>query len=203
MENEKKTIITLGTIGDSMVGKSSILNCYLEKQFEEEYISTIGINSGTKKIKVNIDNQELPITIKIWDTAGQEQFKSISVQYIRNCLGILIVYAINNKESFNNSISWMNEIEEKKCKDNVPVILIGNRSDLKDERKVSYKEGENFAKKYNIKFFECSAKEGINVKEAFQCLIDNIIQLYKDDILKEKNNKKIILQKENKSKCIC
>ena len=97
----------------------------------------------------------------------------------------------------------MNEIEEKKCKDNVPVILIGNKSDLKDERKVSYKEGENFAKKYNIKFFECSAKEGINVKEAFQCLIDNIIQLYKDDILKEKNNKKIILQKENKSKCIC
>ena len=203
MDNTKKIIISLGTVGDSMVGKSSIVNRYLEKTFEDEYFSTIGVNSGTKNIIMNINKKELPITIKIWDTAGQEQFKSISVQYIRNCFGMFIIYAINNKESFNNCISWLNEIEEKKCRDNTPIILIGNKIDLKDEREVSYEEGENFAKKYNLKFFECSAKEGININEAFKCIIDDVVELYKDEFFLGKKDIQLTNTNGKQNKCKC
>ena len=203
MDNTKKIIISLGTVGDSMVGKSSIVNRYLEKSFDDEYFSTIGVSSCTKDIRININKKELPITIKIWDTAGQEQFRSISVQYIRNCFGMFIIYAINNKESFNNCISWFNEIEEKKCRDNTPIVLIGNKIDLEEERKVSYEEGENFAKKYNLKFFECSAKEGTNVNEAFKCIIDDIVEIYKDEYFLGKNNIELTntYRKQNKCKC--
>ena len=80
----------------------------------------------------------------------------------------------------------MNEIEEKKCNENVPIVLVGNKIDLKDEREVSYEEGDNFAKKFNLKFFECSAKEGINVNEAFQYLINTVVEIYKDELINKK-----------------
>ena len=210
MDVEKivRQVITLGTLGDTEVGKTQISEVYIENKFTIEHISTIGYNCLTKNIKLKIDNKENNIKIKIWDTTGQERFRSICTQYVKNCIGILLVYAINKKESFENLTNWMDEIEGKKSRENIPIVLIGNKIDLKEEREVSYKEGENFAKKYNIKFFECSAKEGINIKEAFQCLIDNIIQLYKDEFLddkkdenKDNNNNKIVLNdKKSKNK---
>ena len=133
MDTLKRTMITFGTLGDSKVGKTALTNAYLEKEFEDEYLSTIGVNSCIKETTINLNNKELPIKVKIWDTAGQEKFKSISVQYIKNCMGMLIVYAINDIESFNNIISWLKEVEEKKSRSNIPLILIGNKYDLEKE----------------------------------------------------------------------
>ena len=201
VEKIARKVITLGTLGDSKVGKTQLTEVYIENKFNIEHITTIGYNVLSKKVNIKINNKEKELKIKIWDTTGQERFRSISTQYIKNCLGILLVYAVNNKESFNNIISWMNEIEEKKCNENVPIVLVGNKIDLKDEREVSYEEGDNFAKKFNLKFFECSAKEGINVNEAFQYLINSVVEIYKDEfILNDKDNKKILLDDNSKKK---
>ena len=202
VEKIARKVIALGTLGDTCVGKTQLSEVYIENKFNVEHITTIGYNILSKKVNIKINNKEKELKIKIWDTTGQERFRSISTQYIKNCLGILLVYAVNNKESFNNIISWMNEIEEKKCNENVPIVLVGNKIDLKDEREVSYEEGDNFAKKFNLKFFECSAKEGINVNEAFQYLINTVVEIHKDELINKKNQK-LIINKVKKNKCKC
>ena len=154
---------------------------YLNREFSEEYLTTIGININTKDTKIIINGEEKEIKVKIWDTAGQEKFKSISTQYIKNCDGILLIYAINNKKTFENIENWLNEIENKKKKNNIPLVLIGNKIDLEKEREVSFQEGEKLAQIYNMEFFECSAKDNINVNECFNCLIELIFQLYEDE----------------------
>ena len=116
MKNIKRTYISIGTIGDSQVGKSAMTEIYLNREFSEEYLTTIGININTKDTKIIINGEEKEIKVKIWDTAGQEKFKSISTQYIKNCDGILLIYAINNKKTFENIENWLNEIEHKKKK---------------------------------------------------------------------------------------
>ena len=181
MKNIKRTYISIGTIGDSQVGKSAMTEIYLNREFSEEYLTTIGININTKDTKIIINGEEKEIKVKIWDTAGQEKFKSISTQYIKNCDGILLIYAINNKKTFENIENWLNEIEHKKKKNNIPLVLIGNKIDLEKEREVSFQEGEKLAQIYNMEFFECSAKDNINVNECFNCLIELIFQLYEDE----------------------
>ena len=181
MNNIKRTYISIGTIGDSQVGKSAMTEIYLNREFSEEYLTTIGININTKDTKIIINGEEKEIKVKIWDTAGQEKFKSISTQYIKNCDGILLIYAINNKKTFENIENWLNEIENKKKKNKIPLVLIGNKIDLEKEREVSFQEGEKLAQIYNMEFFECSAKDKINVNECFNCLIELIFQLYEDE----------------------
>ena len=183
MNNIKRTSISLGTLGDSHVGKSVLTEIYLGHEFIEEYISTIGINANIKEEKLIINDEEQKIKIKIWDTAGQEKYKSIATSYIKTCNGIFLIYAINDRKSFENIEIWLNEVEEKKrYNSNVPLVLIGNKIDLENERVVSKEEGEKLAEKYNIEFFECSAKKGINVNEAFQYLIDSCVEIHHDDI---------------------
>ena len=181
MKNIKRTYISIGTIGDSQVGKSAMTEIYLNREFSEEYLTTIGININTKDTKIIINGEEKEIKVKIWDTAGQEKFKSISTQYIKNCDGILLIYAINNKKTFENIENWLNETEKKKKKNNIHLVLIGNKIDLEKEREVSFQEGEKLAQIYNMEFFECSAKDKINVNECFNCLIELIFQLYEDE----------------------
>ena len=181
MNNIKRTYISIGTIGDSQVGKSAMTEIYLNREFSEEYLTTIGININTKDTKIIINGEEKEIKVRIWDTAGQEKFKSISTQYIKNCDGILLIYAINNKKTFENIENWLNEIENKKKKNNIPLVLFINKIDLEKEREVSFQEGEKLAQIYNMEFFECSAKDNINVNECFNCLIELIFQLYEDE----------------------
>ena len=149
-------------------------------------MSTIGVNCVTKNVTIKLDNNETKeIKLKIWDTAGQERFKSISVQYIKNCLGILLVYAIDNEKSFENIETWMKEVEEKSSNKNMCLVLIGNKCDMEEKRMIKKEQGEKLAQRYGLKFFECSAKKGINVNEAFQELIDQIVAIYKDEFGKK------------------
>ncbi len=113
--------------------------------------------------------------MQIWDTAGQERFKNIISSYYRGAQGIILVYDITDLDSFNNLNSWLVEIEKNASK-NAYKILIGNKSDLENERKVQFSQGEEFAKQYGMKFFETSAKNSINVIEAFTAITKEIIK---------------------------
>ena len=194
-----REVIQLGTLGDSGVGKSNLSSVYVNNKFEPEIIATIGFNCLIKDTIIKINNIEKKIKIKIWDTAGQEKFKSVSVQYIKNCIGILLVYSIDERNSLNNLENWIKDIKDKTNYEKVPLILIGNKCDLEDERKVSKEEGEKFALKYNIKFFECSAKNNINVNQAFESLINEVVENYQDEFISE-NDKGIKIEENNDKK---
>ena len=192
MSKIQKDIIKLGTLGESKVGKTNLSNVFLGNKFDEEELSTIGVGNLLKKIVIKYEEKSKQISLKIWDTAGQERFKAVATQYIKSCDAILIVYAINDRKSFEKINDWLKEVEEKKnCNNKVPLVLIGNKIDLENERVVSKDEGEKLAKRYGIMFYECSAKSNINVCEAFQYLIDSCVEIYHDAIfnaIKQKDN---------------
>ena len=123
------------------------------------------------------------LKVKIWDTAGDECFKNIVSTYYKGANGILLLYNITNRESFDNLNSWLTEIK-KNANQNLSLILVGTNCDLENERKVTYQEGKDFAKKNGIKFIEVSAKNNINVKEAFDILLEDIL-----NTLSKENNK--------------
>ena len=134
------------------------------------------------------------VKLQIWDTAGQERFKNITASYYRGGNGVLLIYDITDRESFESLNFWLIEIE-KNANKNVKILLMGNNCDLEDKRKVSYQEGKDFAIKYNMLFLEASAKDNINIKEAFELLIEEIINSTINDE-KKKKEKNIILSSE-------
>ena len=196
VEKITRNIIPLGIIGDTYVGKSNLSSVYMNDRYDEEILLTIGCNCLTKDTIIKVNNIEKKIKIKIWDTAGVEKSRSISVQYCKNCLGIILVYSINNRDSLNSLENWIKGIKDITYYEKVPLILIGNKCDLEGERKVSKEEGEKFALKYNAKFFECSAKNNINVNQAFESLINDVVEKYQDVFINE-NDKRIKIEENN------
>ncbi len=138
------------------------------------------------------------VKLQIWDTAGQERFKNITASYYRGGNGILVVYDITDRESFNNLNSWLIEIE-KSANKNVYKILIGNKCDLEEKRAVTYQEGKDFADSNGMKFIETSAKTCQQVNEAFETLTQEIIKLNasKDKVLQEPKKKEKVLLSNN------
>ena len=149
-------------IGDSAVGKSNILLRYIHDKFNEEFQSTIGVEFGAKNLKI----EDKIYRIQIWDTAGQETFRSITRAYYKNSVCACVVYDITNKNSFQNIKSWLEDCRKQSPK-TVFLILIGNKVDLEDRREVTYEEGSIFAEKNRMLFFETSAKTGKNIEELF------------------------------------
>ena len=149
-------------IGDAAVGKSNLLLRYTHGQFKPEYQLTIGVEFGAKNIQIN----NKIFRIQIWDTAGQENFRSITRAYYKNSVCALVVYDISSRDSFNNVSTWVEDCKNQSPK-TIFMALVGNKSDLEDKRAVSYEEGKDFADKNEMMFFETSAKTGINVDEIF------------------------------------
>mmetsp|Transcript_71759 Transcript_71759/g.83423 ORF Transcript_71759/g.83423 Transcript_71759/m.83423 type:complete len:213 (+) Transcript_71759:38-676(+) len=149
-------------IGDSGVGKSCLLLQFTDKRFKSDHDTTIGVEFGSK----NVTLKGKTIKMQIWDTAGQESFRSITRSYYRGSIGALLVYDISRRETFENLAKWLDETKNY-ANENMITILIGNKSDLTNEREVSYEEGEKFAKKNNLMFLETSAKTAHNVEQAF------------------------------------
>ena len=162
-------------IGDAAVGKSNLLVRYTSGQFKEEYQLTIGVEFGSNNVIIG-DNT---YRIQIWDTAGQENFRSITRSYYKNTACAIIVYEISNKKSFENISSWIEE-----CKNTAPksilMVLVGNKCDL-DNREVTEEEGREFAEKNGMIFFETSAKTGKNVEELFKESVKVIDQKIKEN----------------------
>ena len=174
IEQDYDEKIKLMVLGDSSVGKSSILTKYCKNQFFTKYITTIGIDFQTKYL--NINNKK--IKVQIWDTAGQERYRVVTKNYFNTSNGFIIIYDITDRRSFNNINNWMEQIESFIGKE-VKCILFGNKNDLENKRDVQIEEGKELAKKYNCPFFETSAKEGNNIEEGFKEIIMEIIKVIK------------------------
>ena len=149
-------------IGDSAVGKSNILLRYTNDSFSNEFQATIGVEFGAKNLTIDGKTYR----VQIWDTAGQEQFRSITRAYYKNSVCACVVYDITNKTSFENIKSWLEDCK-KKCPKSIYFVLIGNKSDLEEKREVTYEEGSIYAQKNGMIFFETSAKTGQNINEVF------------------------------------
>jgi len=162
-------LIKLLLIGDSGVGKSCLLLRFSDDSFTPSFITTIGIDF---KIRT-IDLEGKKIKLQIWDTAGQERFRTITTAYYRGAMGILLVYDVTDEKSFANMGNWIRNIEQH-ASENVNKILIGNKCDLVDKRVVDSVKGKALADEYRIKFLETSAKNSINVDEAFISLARDI-----------------------------
>merc|ERR1712166_208622 len=149
-------------IGDTGVGKSCLLLQFTDRRFQPIHDLTIGVEFGARMI--TIDKKQ--IKLQIWDTAGQESFRSITRSYYRGAAGALLVYDITRRETFTHLTSWLEESRQH-ASPNMTIMLIGNKCDDEDKRAVSKEEGEAFAKQHNLLFLETSAKTGDHVDEAF------------------------------------
>ena len=156
-------------IGDAAVGKSNLLLRYAHGQFKPEYQLTIGVEFGAK----NVEIRNKTYRIQIWDTAGQENFRSITRAYYKNSVCALVVYDISSRDSFNNVSTWIEDCKNQSPK-TIFMVLVGNKSDLEDKRQVSKEEGQELADKYGIQFYETSAKTGDNVDAIFYNSADEI-----------------------------
>jgi Ras-related protein Rab-1A len=176
-------------IGNSSVGKSSLLVRFVDDIWEENFVPTIGVDFKLKTLDVNGKK----VKLQIWDTAGQERFKNITASYYRGGNGVLVVYDITDRDSFTNLTSWLIEIE-KNANKNVFKLLIGNKNDLESERKVTFNEGKEFADSNGMKFIETSAKTADKVYEAFELLTQEIIKnnLNKDKVITNKGTERKI-----------
>jgi len=163
-------LLKLLLIGDSGVGKTCILLRFVERKFQASFISTIGIDFKMKTI--DIDGKV--VKLQIWDTAGQDRFRAVTTAYYRGAMGIVLVYDITEEQSFLNVRNWVESIHESAI-DDIPIILVGNKCDMTEERVVSKEAGKQMADEYSMRFYEASAKEDINVKEMFTNLARDIL----------------------------
>ena len=171
-----KTIV----IGDSGVGKSCLTTQAVRNNFEEFYTATVGFEFLTFNMRINNN----VLKLQIWDTCGQEVYKSLISNFYRNSSLALILYAINNSDSFRHAETWLNDLKSQ-ANPNVRVFLVGNKSDLEDERVVPREEGERFKEEKKLdRFMETSAKTGENARGV---LLEAAKLLYKD-YLKAKQN---------------
>ena len=177
-EEEYSIIFKIILIGDTSVGKTNILSRYINDKFLETSKSTVGVELATKVEYYN--NKK--IKIQIWDTAGQERYKSITTSYYKGAKGAFIVYDITKKESFKNVDKWIKDLKEFGDED-VAILIIGNKSDLEDEREVSIEEVKKKAELFDIGYCETSALKAKNIDYAFQTLI----KLVAEKMEKEKN----------------
>ena len=187
--------IKIITLGNSAVGKSSFILKYTDNVFSLDYLTTLGVDYKHKKIKLKNGKD---VRLRIFDTAGQERFKSVSASFVKKADGVILIYDIGEKDSFEAVDNWIKSIREI-GKDKLPIILVGNKCDLSDDkRQVSLKEGQDKANEFNIPFYETSCKEGINIKEVFEKLIDDIIEKGNKNLMGEF---KILNKGKKKEKC--
>lgn len=162
-EEKYDYLVKLVIIGDTAVGKTNILLRYVNEEYKMSHVTTIGVDFKIKTI--NVDG--IKIKMQIWDTAGQERFKTITETYYKGAAGVVLVYSVTDRKSFNSLENWIKQINESQpesmCK-----IMVGNKVDCKEsERQVTSAEGAALAKKYGVSFIECSAKDNYNISEIF------------------------------------
>lgn len=150
-------------IGDTGVGKSCLLLQFTDKRFRTDHDLTIGVEFGARLISID----QKAIKLQIWDTAGQESFKSITRSYYRGAIGALLVYDVTRRETFNHLAHWLREAKEHDRDDRMVIMLIGNKADLVNQREVSEDEGKRFARENGLHFIETSAKTALNAESAF------------------------------------
>ena len=183
MGDLKRTVLPLMLLGDGQVGKTSLILSLTGSKFNDSQLTTVGKESYIQK--VTLHGNELKM--KIWDTAGQERFKCMSVQVIKTSDAVILVYAVNNKNSFLALDMWLSKLNEATDLSKKPIIIVGNKCDVdNDNREVSFEEGSEYAKKKGYNFYETSAKTGQNVKNAFDDIFEQLYKVFEDEIIGKK-----------------
>ena len=193
MSDLNENVYKLLLLGDSTVGKTCFLIKYTDQSFQDIHMATIGLDYRVKTMKLK-NNKE--VKIQIWDTAGQDRFRSITKNYYKGSHGIILIYDITNRRTFENVQQWISQIREETSQ-NVVIYLIGNKIDMKEERKVSTEEGKKLADELGLPFMETSAKEGININEVFDDIVERVDKVFgnmptalkKNKVYKPKNSK--------------
>ena len=173
------------------VGKSNILSRFIMGRFNPEHEITIGCEFMAKNIQINERN----VRIQIWDTAGQESYRSITRSYYKSSTCAFIIYDVTDKKSFTNISSWLDECREM-CYKDMLICLVGNKIDLEDKRVISKEEGQKFADDNGLLFFETSAKTGTNIEEIFnKCTSDIVAKIESGAIIVDSFNSGIKIGK--------
>ena len=161
-EDIKIKALKIVMLGDTTVGKTSIINSYLNKDFTQDMLSNIGIDKNNKKIKMKDGNE---IKLVIWDTAGQERFHSVATSTIKSAQGVIVSFDLTNEKSFKNLSRWLDDIKENNNK--IPILLFGNKCDMLEERVVEEKDIDIFVSRNKLIYYETNAKDNINIEEGF------------------------------------
>ena len=169
--NSYDMIFKIVLIGDSSVGKTNMLSRYISNEYDPNSQSTIGVELSTKTFTFDKDE----VKVQIWDTAGQEKYRSITSSYYKGAQGCLLVYDITRKDTFDNIDKWFSELKSS-TNNEINAILIGNKCDLSDKREITIEEAQKKAKLFNVAFMETSALDGTNIEKAFYELVNNVYQ---------------------------
>ena len=184
-----KYIIKILTLGDTQVGKSSIVLRYTEDKFDDNQLSTIGIDYKTKYMKMD----DSSVKVLIWDTAGQEKFQNIAKQYYKGANGVLLIYDICSRKTFERIEFWLKELKENNRIDELFICLVGNKNDMEDKREISIEEGKKYANDNNIPFLEVSAKSGKGIIDLFKKVIKGALDKVYIKNEKEEGEEKVRL----------
>jgi len=187
-------LLKLLVLGESNVGKSSLVLRYVESSFSDMYISTIGVDFKFKQFKTS-DGKT--VKIQIWDTAGQERFRTITQSYYRRANGVLVIFDLTDKKTFERIHEWMEEVKSYTTP-KVSVVLVGNKCD-KEDRVIDINEAKELAKSLGIEYVETSAKTGRGVDEAFMTLVNKILEPKINKTRSETNVSTVSLANESKS----
>jgi len=172
---ESNYIIKICLLGEANVGKTSLVYRFIENKFRDNYKSTLGVNLLKKDLNMEGYGE---VVAQIWDLGGQESFKNLRKLYLEGANGALLIFDVTQSKSFEKLRDWIEDF--KLARENEPLILIGNKNDLKGKFQVSDQEVAQFAKEFNLEYHSTSAKTGTNVEEAFNKMIKTIL----DKILK-------------------
>ena len=187
-------------LGDSTVGKTCFLLRYCDKTFQDTHLSTMGLDYRLKSMTLKSGKH---VKLQIWDTAGQDRFRAITKNYYKGANGIILIYDITNLQTYENVKNWIAQIKEE-ANPNAIIYLAGNKIDVEEaEKVVKTEDGKKIAGEYKLKFYETSAKNGINVNEIFEDLVEKVDEVYsKLEVPKgEVKKNKLYTGKTKKSCC--
>ena len=185
-------------LGDSSVGKTCFLLRYCDKSFQDVHLSTIGLDYRLKTMTLKNNKT---IKLQIWDTAGQDRFRAITKNYYKGANGIILIYDVTNTQTFENVKNWISQIKEE-ANPNVIIYLVGNKIDVPEEQRlVKPEDGQKMADEFDLPFLEASAKDGTNINEVFQELLEKIDETYSKLEVPNTEKKNKLFTGEKKSSC--
>ena len=179
-EDNYEMMFKVVLVGDSFVGKTNIMSKYLKDEFHEDSKATVGVEFGSKQFTIEGHS----IKAQIWDTAGQERYKAITSVYYKGAKGAFVVYDITRKSSFESIDKWVNDLTSTADK-KITIVVIGNKSDLEDQRQIPKEKGEEKAAKLEVAFLETSALSGENLDKAFELMMNEIYKKCHEEMLAE------------------
>ena len=196
---EEEIIYKVLLLGDSSVGKTCFLLRYCDKSFQDVHLSTIGLDYRLKTITLKNNRT---VKLQIWDTAGQDRFRAITKNYYKSANGVLLIYDISNLQTYENVKNWISQIREE-ANPNVIIYLVGNKIDLpKEKRVVKIEAGQKIADEFSLSFKEASAKNGDNVNQIFEELVEQIDEKFsKLETPKKKKGNQLYTGKKKKKCC--